>query len=94
MTHPLPSPRRLDHELAAWRVSHALGPYQHLHFEREVAPILQAACEAYREYPGQERRMWRHLKRQLARQQAVHSTNEELRRIARDCWEDLQRAVD
>lgn len=94
MTHPAPSPRHLDHELAAWRVSHALGPYQHLDFEREVAPILRAACDAYREHPGQAIRMWRHLKRQLAREQAVHSTSEALRRIARDCWEDLQRVVD
>lgn len=94
MIPPMPSPRRLDHEMAAWRASHALGPYQHLHFEREVAPILRAACDAYREHPGQPARMWRHLKRQLAHQQAMHSTGEELRRIARDCWEDLQRATD
>ncbi|GEM_PF-3386927 len=93
MTNPGPSPRLLDAELAAWRVSHPLGPYQHLHFEREVAPILEAACEAYREHPQHETRMWRHLKRRLGRLPSFHSSDVELRLIARDCWEDLRRCA-
>lgn len=93
MPFPTCPPDPLEHALPAWRATHALGPYQHLHFERQVVPILLAACAAYRAHPGQAGRMWRQLMRELARQPALHAKDEELHSIAHDCWEDLQRAA-
>lgn len=86
-----PFPLRVDAEVAAWRVSHRLGPYQHLQFERDVAPILQAACEAYRAHPRHETRRLRHLRRHLVCPPSPRLSTEELRLIARDGWEDLRR---
>ncbi|MDG2524668.1 hypothetical protein P6166_04755 [Stenotrophomonas sp. HITSZ_GD] len=89
MTHP-PSGIDIHAMIEHWRARHARGELGNLMFERDIAPLIRAACASYVSCNGSRPQMRQCYRTQVEYMVRLRTTSRQVDCVAEHCWRALE----
>lgn len=79
----------VDSMTAYWREKHTRGELGDLAFQRDIAPLIRAACDSYLFCNGKRPQMSQRYRRQVEYMVRLRATSRQVDCIAESCWQVL-----
>lgn len=80
----------VDSMTSYWRDKHMRGELGDLVFQRDIAPLIRAACDSYLSCNGTRPQMTQRYRRQVEYMVRVRATSRQVDCVAESCWQLLE----